>query len=59
LQGGLAVPGLGPVPRPGARDLDEVWRTFEAPAPSIDGYRVMWVHAGGKAARDGVTRPAD
>ncbi len=46
--------------RPGARigDPDEVWRTFEAPAPSADGYRVIWVHSSGKAARDAASRAA-
>jgi len=46
--------------RPGARigDPDEVWRTFEAPAPSTDGYRVVWVHSSAKAARDAASRAA-
>lgn len=45
---------------PGARqeDPDKVWRTFEAPAPSTDGHRVIWVHSSGKAARDAATRAA-
>jgi transposase len=45
---------------PGARagDPDRVWRTFQAPAPSADGYRVIWVHSSGKAARDAATRAA-
>ena len=45
---------------PGARhdDHDKVWRTFQAPAPSADGYRVIWVHSSGKAARDAATRAA-
>lgn len=44
--------------RAGARpgDEDEVWRVFEAPAPSADGYRVIWVHSSSKAARDASTR---
>ena len=43
---------------PGARlaDPDRVWRTFEAPAPSVDGYRVIWVHSSTKAARDAAAR---
>ena len=43
---------------PGARleDPDRVWRTFEAPAPSVDGYRVIWVHSSMKAANDAQTR---
>jgi len=46
--------------RPGARlgDPDRVWRTFEAPAPSTDGYRVIWVHSSAKAARDAAARAA-
>lgn len=45
---------------PGARqaDPDRIWRTFEAPAPSVDGYRVIWVHSSGKAARDAHARAA-
>jgi transposase len=45
---------------PGARqtDPDRVWRTFEAPAPSVDGYRVIWVHSSSKAARDAGARAA-
>jgi transposase len=45
---------------PGARreDPDRVWRTFTAPAPSVDGYRVIWVHSSPKAARDAQTRAA-
>jgi len=44
----------------GARqgDPDRVWRTFEAPAPSVDGYRVIWVHSSSKAARDAQARAA-
>src|SRR5450759_4525324 len=43
---------------PGARleDPDRIWRTFEAPAPSVDGYRVIWVHSSMKAANDAQTR---
>jgi transposase len=44
--------------RPGARlgDPDEVWRTFVAPLPSTEGYRVIWVHSSAKAARDANAR---
>jgi len=44
--------------RKGARrgDPDEVWRTFVAPAPSTEGYRVIWVHSSAKAGRDANTR---
>ena len=43
---------------PGARaaDPDRVWCTFQAPAPSVDGYRVIWVQSSGKAARDAAAR---
>ena len=46
--------------RPGARldDPEQVWRTFTAPAPSAEGYRVIWVHSSAKAARDGAARAA-
>jgi hypothetical protein len=45
---------------PGARleDPDRVWRTFTAPAPSVDGYRVIWVHSSAKAARGTAGRAA-
>lgn len=45
---------------PGSRgdDADRVWRTFEAPLPSVDGYRVIWVHSSAKAARDAASRAA-
>jgi hypothetical protein len=44
--------------RRGARlgDPDEVWRVFEAPVPSTDGYRVIWTHSTTKAARDAASR---
>ncbi|MGH9100576.1 MAG: IS1634 family transposase, partial [Acidimicrobiales bacterium] len=43
---------------PGARleDPERVFRTFEAPVPSTDGYRVIWVHSSTKAVRDAATR---
>ena len=43
---------------PGARldDPEQVWRTFVAPAPSAEGYRVIWVHSSAKAARDAAGR---
>jgi hypothetical protein len=46
--------------RRGARlgDPDEVWRVFEAPVPSTDGYRVIWTHSSAKAARDAASRSA-
>jgi transposase len=45
---------------PGARtgDPDRIWRTFQAPTPSIDGYRMIWVHSSSKAARDAHARAA-
>ncbi len=39
-------------------DPDRVWRTFEAPMPSVDGYRVIWVHSSAKAACDSAARAA-
>jgi len=46
--------------RPGARlgDPNRIWRTFEPPAPSVDGHQVIWVHSSTKAARDAATRAA-
>ncbi|MGH9920122.1 MAG: IS1634 family transposase, partial [Nitrososphaerales archaeon] len=46
--------------RAGARlgDPDELWRTFVAPLPSAEGYRVIWVHSSTKAARDANGRQA-
>ncbi len=43
---------------PGARlgDPDQVWSVCEAPWPSAEGYRVMWVHDSGKQQRDAATR---
>jgi transposase len=43
-------------PGPRIGDPDRVYRTFEAPAPSTDGYRVIWVHSSAKAARDSAAR---
>ena len=43
-------------PRQG--DPEEVWRTFVAPLPSKEGYRIIWVHSTVKAARDATTRQA-
>ena len=45
---------------PGTRagDPDRVWRTFQAPVPSVDGFRVIWVHSSSKAARDACARAA-
>jgi transposase len=46
--------------RPGTHttDPDAVWRTIESPVPSVDGYRVVWVHSSIKAARDAAARSA-
>ena len=43
---------------PGARlgDPDQVWSVCEAPAPSAEGYRIVWVHDSGKQQRDAATR---
>jgi len=44
------------LPAARADDPDRVWRSFEAPVPSVDGYRVIWVHSSAKAARDAASR---
>jgi len=46
--------------RPGTHldDPECVWRTFVAPAPTAEGYRVVWVHSSAKAARDAASRAA-
>ena len=43
---------------PGARlgDPDQVHSTCEAPWPSAEGYRIVWVHDSGKQLRDAATR---
>src|ERR1019366_8686568 len=43
---------------PGARlgDPDQVWSACQAPWPSAEGYRVVWVHDSGKQLRDAATR---
>ncbi len=43
---------------PGARlgDPDQVWSVCEAPWPSAEGYRIVWVHDSGKQVRDAATR---
>ncbi len=45
---------------PGRRlgDPDEVWRTFESPLPSSEGFRVIWVHSSSKQSSDAATRRA-
>jgi transposase len=44
--------------RPGGRlgDPDEVYSTTPAPLPSVEGYRIVWVHSTAKARRDAATR---
>ena len=46
--------------RPASRegDPDRVYRTFESPVPSADGYRVIWVHSSQKSERDAASRSA-
>ncbi|MCA1670886.1 MAG: hypothetical protein LC799_01325 [Actinobacteria bacterium] len=46
--------------RPGTRagEPDQVYATFPAPLPSAEGYRIVWVHSGDKAARDAASRQA-
>ncbi|MHB8335769.1 MAG: IS1634 family transposase [Acidimicrobiales bacterium] len=39
-------------------DPEEAWRTFVAPVPSKEGFRIIWVHSTMKAARDATTRQA-
>ena len=51
-QEALRLPGLR------LEDPERIWRCVEAPVPSSDGYRVIWVHSSTKAARDGVARAA-
>jgi hypothetical protein len=43
---------------PGARigEPDQVWSTCQAPWPSAEGYRVVWVHDSGKQLRDAAAR---
>src|SRR6266508_4191603 len=43
---------------PGTRagEPDNVYRTFPAPLPSAEGYRIIWVHPSAKAARDAAAR---
>ena len=43
-----------PARRPDAPD--NVWRTVEAPWPSAEGYRIVWVHSSAKQARDAEAR---
>ena len=44
--------------RPGARigDPDDVWHTCEAPWPSAEGYRVVWVRSSAKTGYDASAR---
>ena len=49
-----AEAGRAPGPRIG--DPDQVWSACEAPAPSAEGYRIVWVHDTGKQQRDAATR---
>jgi transposase len=46
--------------RPGPRldEPDQVYSTCPAPAPSAEGYRIIWVHSTAKATRDAATRAA-
>ncbi len=43
---------------PGERrdDPERIWKTFESPVPSSDGFRVIWVHSSEKQARDATAR---
>jgi transposase len=44
--------------RPARRrgDPDDVWHTCEAPWPSAEGYRIVWVRSSAKTVRDAHTR---
>ena len=44
--------------RPGSRlgDPDDVWHTCEAPWPSAEGYRVVWVRSSAKTGYDATAR---
>ena len=46
--------------RPGKRlgDPDEVYSTTLAPLPSLEGYRIVWVHSTAKTSRDAHARAA-
>jgi len=46
--------------RPASRlgEPDEVYSTTAAPLPSVEGYRIVWVHSTAKAARDAAARSA-
>jgi hypothetical protein len=39
-------------------DPEQVYSVFPAPLPSAEGYRIVWVHSTGKAARDAAARQA-
>jgi len=47
------------IPGTRAGEPDNVYRTFPAPLPSAEGYRIIWVHSSAKAARDAAARLAD
>jgi len=44
--------------RPARRhhDADDLWEVTEAPWPSVEGYRIIWVRASAKIARDAEAR---
>ena len=44
------------IPGTRAGEPDNVDRTFPAPLPSAEGYRIIWVHSSAKAARDAAAR---
>lgn len=46
--------------RPPARlgEPEQIYSTTPAPAPSAEGYRIVWVHSTAKAARDAAARQA-
>ncbi len=46
------------LPGPRTDEPDQVYSVFAAPLPSAEGYRIVWVHATAKAARDAAARQA-
>ena len=45
-------------PGPRLGDPDEIYATTPAPLPSIEGYRIVWIHSSAKTVRDAATRTA-
>jgi len=45
-------------PGPRLGDPDEIYATTPAPLPSIEGYRIVWIHSSAKTVRDAAARTA-